>query len=372
MTPKPKPKQSSPSLPLHTAAGANFINWLTVLWKNGGLDWPYWWRGTKVTLSSFSMLPLAWIEKLMYQTKIEQISIAHPPIFIIGHWRSGTTYFHHLMGQDPNLGFPSLFQVIYPEVFLIAGKPLYFFTQLFLPKYRPMDHVRLYANYPEEEEYAIANLCPYSYFHGLHFPKQGNMRKHFNQYVLFAELSPRTKQEWKKIYLKLIKKFTLAAQGKQLVLKNPANTGRIDVLLELFPKAKFIYLEREPYAIYSSTKKLYSSGLSVFKFQNVDERDIDDNILIFYRQLRERYLELKNKIPSQNLFELKFENFLGNEISILEQIYKQFDLKDFAVAKPKFEAHIQQNANYSQNEKPIDEETRQKIYRHWQSIIEQY
>ena len=30
-----------------------------------------------------------------------------PPIFILGHWRSGTTHLHYLLDQDPALATPS-------------------------------------------------------------------------------------------------------------------------------------------------------------------------------------------------------------------------------------------------------------------------
>ena len=45
---------------------------------------------------------LFWIvQQLVYGRRIEQVTIEHPPIFIIGHWRSGTTLLHELLVQDP-------------------------------------------------------------------------------------------------------------------------------------------------------------------------------------------------------------------------------------------------------------------------------
>lgn len=46
-------------------------------------------------------------------------------------------------------------------------------------------------------------------------------------------------QWWKDIYLYLLKKATIAVDGKRPVLKNQDNTTKIKLLLELFPDAKF-------------------------------------------------------------------------------------------------------------------------------------
>src|SRR5262245_14846118 len=39
-------------------------------------------------------------QRLRYGRKIEATQIEQPPVFIIGHWRSGTTYLHELMHLD--------------------------------------------------------------------------------------------------------------------------------------------------------------------------------------------------------------------------------------------------------------------------------
>ena len=37
------------------------------------------------------------------------------PLFIIGHWRSGTTFLHNLLCQDPNTGFVTTYQSVFPN-----------------------------------------------------------------------------------------------------------------------------------------------------------------------------------------------------------------------------------------------------------------
>ncbi len=38
-----------------------------------------------------------------------------PPLFILGHWRSGTTYLHNLIVRDDQSARPTLYQVLFPR-----------------------------------------------------------------------------------------------------------------------------------------------------------------------------------------------------------------------------------------------------------------
>ena len=44
----------------------------------------------------------------------------------------------------------------------------------------------------------------------------------------------------------------MACGGKPLVIKSPVHTARVALLLKLFPRAKFIYLHRNPLQVFQS------------------------------------------------------------------------------------------------------------------------
>ena len=59
---------------------------------------------------------------------------------------------------------------------------------------------------------------------------------------------------------------------KQLLLKNPHNTARIDQLIKRYPKAKFIFIHRHPNEVYLSMKHLYKNDIySILQHINNDE-----------------------------------------------------------------------------------------------------
>ena len=60
------------------------------------------------------------------------------------------------------------------------------------------------------------------------------------------------------------------------MLKSPPHTGRVKVLLEMFPDAKFVHIVRDPFVIFPSTvhlwKTLYSTqGMQKPRFEGLDE-----------------------------------------------------------------------------------------------------
>ena len=59
-----------------------------------------------ITFFSAGNSVCALLQRLIYGRRIAAAEITQPPIFIIGHWRSGTTYLHELMVCDERLAYP--------------------------------------------------------------------------------------------------------------------------------------------------------------------------------------------------------------------------------------------------------------------------
>ena len=61
------------------------------------------------------------VEKWKLGSKLKTYNMPDDPVFIIGHWRTGTTLLHQLMALNDKLVTPSVFHVSTPESFLISG-----------------------------------------------------------------------------------------------------------------------------------------------------------------------------------------------------------------------------------------------------------
>ena len=60
----------------------------------------------RVCLFSILTWPLQLLQRIVYFFKLRNVSFeGKEPVFILGHWRSGTTHIHYLMSKDPHFGF---------------------------------------------------------------------------------------------------------------------------------------------------------------------------------------------------------------------------------------------------------------------------
>jgi omega-hydroxy-beta-dihydromenaquinone-9 sulfotransferase len=316
------------------------------------------------------MAPFSLKERILCDSRIRKTTLTKPPIFIIGNWRSGTTYLHNLLSQDPNLGFFSTFQAYLPAVFLSNEKLFKPLVATSIPERRPMDDVLMNADYPQEDQYAIGAFSPYSYYNGWFFPQ--NM-EYYNKFICMENASQFTIDEWKKIYLYLLKKITLQQQGKQLILKNQDNTGKIKLLLEMFPDAKFIFMYRNPYTLYCSMIKFMSIVLPRFCVQTPPPFNVvEQNMMELYTKMTKKYLDERSAVPAENLLEVRYEDYISHPMQHLETIYDQFKLEGFTQKKPVFHTYLSAQEKIKLDHYPINDEVKQKVEKVWGFAIKEF
>ncbi|WNJ19577.1 sulfotransferase [Pontibacter sp. G13] len=304
--------------------------------------------------------PFRALESARYGHAIEQTEIHPEPIFVIGHWRSGTTHLHNLLCQDPQFGYVSQIQSLFPHA---TTSPLIpWITKITMPETRPMDSMKLYLNGPQEEEMALVNMGPYSLYHFWHFPN--HMWEIYERMVPFKG-PEKDREGWKAAYLELLRKATYRADGKPLVLKNPPNTGRIRLLLELFPKAKFIHIHRHPAEVYGSTLKLHRKVLPIFQLEEVSDEAIQTNILKIYRAMMMDFLEAKSAIPEGQFVELGHRELSAHPLAELAGIYEKLGLSGFAQAKTGFEKYLKGLSKHSKAQYQFSREEAEMLQAEW-------
>ena len=206
--------------PLSTLVGSTLKNYFRVL-RTGRAEPRYYHKVVLtflVGLISNSFIPWERLRENYRSVKIEQ------PIFILGHWRRGTTLLHNLLCQDDNASFITTYQSIFPHN--MHSKWLFKnFVHWKIPDKRPSDDVDLGANLPQEDDFAMSNVVP-AFYDFFFFPDQ--YLEHYTKHVRFSESGEFFKKEWLEAYDYLIRKGLVNRPGKYPVLKNPANTaGRV-------------------------------------------------------------------------------------------------------------------------------------------------
>ena len=79
---------------------------------------------------------LYWISEAKYRRRAESVALDKPPIFVMGHWRTGTTLMHDLFASDPGLAFPTTYECFFPHHFLLTENTLPKVFKILLPKKR--------------------------------------------------------------------------------------------------------------------------------------------------------------------------------------------------------------------------------------------
>jgi omega-hydroxy-beta-dihydromenaquinone-9 sulfotransferase len=154
---------------------SSYHSWRQMLRDSSGVDINFLPCRVLVSLTTFLTSPLRSIETLRYEKAIQETVINPSPIFIVGHWRTGTTHLHNLLCQDKNLGYVTTFQAMAPGFCLIGDRWFHPIIGALARKIHPtrlIDNIPLSFDAPQEEEYAVGNQSPYSFIHMFTFPRQ--------------------------------------------------------------------------------------------------------------------------------------------------------------------------------------------------------
>ncbi len=352
-------------------AGDNLLNLLKLLVQNKfKIDIRYHPRIIYSLFLSSVISPFRIIERIRFDDLINNLEIKNPPIFLLGHWRSGTTYLHNLFSVDKNFGFFSTFHAYLPGAFLGYEKLMKPIVASSIPDKRPMDDVKMDADFPQEDEYAIGAFSPYSYYHGWCFPRNMDF---YNRFVCFNNVSKESIEDWKKNYLYLFKKVALKENGKALVVKNPSNTGRIRLLLEMFPDAKFVHIHRNPYHVFLSMMRFMSIVIPLYCVQNPPHIDaIKNSMMNLYEEIYINYFKEKNLIPKDNFIEVKYEDFIINPLMELKNIYDSLDLNGFSDYKRAFDAYILSQSDFKPYTYSMNDDLKNEIYSRWGFVFKNF
>ena len=316
-------------------------------------------------------MPAGFLQSLFYSGRIKRTKITQPPIFILGHYRSGTTYLHKLLSADEKFGFVSYYDMICPNTSLLFGNvlknALQFFTNKLKLKTPFFNNTIPSLDDPAEEERFLINKgSAYADYWRFVFPLKKNTWRNNSLWDKAYCLS------WQKEYLWLIKLMTYKNKGRQLILKSPPNTERIEYLLKIFPGAKFIYIHRNPYQVFYSTQNLWNRAIKKFCLQKITNEQVKEIIFDHYIHLAEQYEKDKYLVPSANLVEVDYEELEASPFAVLRKIYRKLNIADFEAINTKLRVQIEKEEKYVKFKYNYDEATLKKIDTKWAKYIRQY
>jgi len=287
---------------------------------------------------------LKWISEWKYGKQAEAVPLGDPPIFVIGHWRSGTTLLHDLFAEDPNLAYPTTWECFQPHHFLLTEGTLDRAFKFLLPQRRPQDDVPVGFDRPQEEEFALIMQGQGSPYLTWAWPRRGPVD---TEYLDFKGLPPEKVQSWADAFMWFYRRLKLKHK-KRLVMKTPTHAARLKVLTKLFPDARFVFIARNPLDVFPSTVKLWRALCSTQGLHNPPylEPWLDDYLLDIFERHTQAYAEDRHLIPEENLVEIRYEDLIKDPVGSMRDIYRRLGIDKFDEAEGKMRAFLSDRSDH--------------------------
>lgn len=266
--------------------------------------------------------PFRLLELILFYNKIHSHRLTQPPIFILGHWRSGTSFLQSMICTSPQVTSNNIYRSIFPDTFYLTEswlKPiLNSIIKLFRVPYS-LQRIPMDLNLSAEVDMALCSLgSEQSYTWGQLFPK--TFESWVDKQILFSGSSD--PDRWIIDYDFFIKKLSYQSKGKRVVVKSPGDTGRVQHLIQKYPEACFVYIHRDPVSIFHSNIYFWNVILKQNSLQTILNSELETLIINAYKKVMTSYLNNRTFIPAQQLLEIVLDNVIKQPKQELARIFK--------------------------------------------------
>ena len=304
---------------VHLFEGITFDAWLNLLrreqFKIDPVCWP---RAAWITALSVVNSAAA---------KTAETSVRHrdrghaveAPIFILGHYRSGTTHLHELLATDNRFASPNRYQTFNPRTFLL--------TERWLRAFGRAIHV---APPGSGRRSGLHGAYPAIAIHGLVLPSQPAGLPSLSHVSRRSGLGSRG----------VVECLALFPEGRH-AQDRPAADSQIATAhsprapdSECLPDRSLHSHSARPYTVFSSTMGLLRAVHPVFRLQRAQASSARDSVLETYTEMYEAYFADRALVPPGQLVEIAYEDLERDRLGQLEMIYERLNMGDFNEVRP--------------------------------------
>ncbi len=258
-----------------------------------------------------------------------------PPLIILGLPRSGTTFLHRLLAEDPAHHAPRQWELSSPLPF--PGRP----DNRRKKAERSVKARKLLTNdleqkhfiavdSPEEDLFTLAATFEAWYF-WMVAPVYGYLEWYLTQ-------SHRRKYREYRAWLQVLQ---AAHPGRRLVLKAPEHTGALSMLLRAVPEARLVQLHRDPVAVFASFSSLgqTTQALSTNAFDR--KRVAAANLRLLAEEAR-RNLAGRDANPD-TVLDIQYDDLISDPKNTVRRVYEHYKLSFTGACQENMERYIKEN-----------------------------
>lgn len=325
-----------------------------------------------------------WLDDLLFAGYKRQP--LEKPLFIIGNFRSGSTFLHRLLSRDERL-FTSLrtwdifitptitqrkISAFVARVDRALGSPLK--RLLVAIDNRSLGKVRIHRISlfePEEDENILLHIWS-TYFVGFLFPFLEEMPP----YIFFDEQLPEDeKRRIMGFYRGCVQRHLYADGGsRHFVSKNPAFSAKIETLVQFFPDARVLYLARNPLEMLPSTVSWLGYAWGVFSDLK-EKYPFRDEVLALAKHWYHHPLRYLDAHPSPNNRILSYNDLITDPEGVIRSFYRQFGYEEHAGLEALIASAVEETRNYRSDHRYSYDQmgfTREQILTEFADIFERF
>jgi hypothetical protein len=281
---------------------------------------------------------------------------------------------HRLLAADERFVAPTLFQVFYPRTFCSTQCWLPRLLRPLLTPTRKIDNVPLDLDAPAEDEWALCTLVGKSPYLSVAFPRREEV---YDQFLTLRGVNDAQRKQWRKALREFVDKVgsaAFAASAERVpLLKSPPHTCRVKLLLEAFPRARFVHIHRHPYEVFQSMSRLLAGWHRRHHLQTRDLARLDDRIIRQYAKMYSVFFEERSLIPAGRFHELRFDALERDPEIQLRTLYEELSLSAFEAAQPAVREYLTSIAGYERNQyAPLPAALRARLARQWRRNFDEW
>ncbi|MFM7206620.1 MAG: sulfotransferase family protein [Planctomycetaceae bacterium] len=300
---------------------------------------------TVSVMSGFNSL-LGPLTEARHRRRLRDRPETPPPLFIIGHWRSGTTLLHEMAMLDGRFCCPNTFECFAPGHFLLTEDVLTRALGWMIPAKRPMDDVAAGWSRPQEDEFALMNMGAPSCYRRMAFPATGADEP---EALDLTTLPPAELDRWKRALRTFLARLAVR-DPRRPVLKSPPHTARVGVLAGMYPESRFLHVVRDPFVVIPSTLRLWRSLHEVQALQVDTAGDrLERYVFAAFVEMHGALERDRAKLAPGRLHEVRYEDLVADPVGVMQQCYERLDLGDFDRVQPALERQAESMRRYRTN-----------------------
>jgi len=246
------------------------------------------------------------------------------------------------LAADPGAATARNSLTVAPQVSLVLKPLIIAVLNRLMTATRPIDAVPWSALDPQEDEIGLARLSMDSHMAGVAFPQ--DYLKHFHRCALS---STRNFQRQLLLFTRLT--WAHDGEGKRfLLIKNPAHTARVPLLLDLFPKARFVLMKREPIDAVRSLTLVKQKLADLVGLQPApdQQRQVEETALA-HHLLLEAFESARPMIPAGQLVDVEYTDLVSSPLATVEKIYRDLSIEGWDQAVDAVQARVNQAQTYN-------------------------